>query len=295
MPVNLPSYQLSKPLSLWKVLGHKKFRYLILNAMHITGNLDTLHWKIGGPVAIITLNRPEVLNALNAQMFDQLETVFRDLDAEHAVRVVLLTGSGDRAFVAGADIRALVETDAASGLQVSQRGQQVFDQIANCRKPVIACINGVALGGGCELALACSLRIAADTARVGLPEVKLGLIPGYGGTQRLTRLIGRSAALRLMLSAAIVDASEALRLGLVDEVVPAADLLSRATALAETIASMAPLAIAGVLEAVAHSHGTLEAGLHAEAAIFSRLSATADKHEGLTAFLAKRAAIWSGK
>jgi enoyl-CoA hydratase len=267
----------------------------MLNAMQPTGNLGTLHWKIGGPIATITLNRPEVLNALNAEMFDALETVFRELDADEAVRVVLLTGSGDRAFAAGADIRALAETDAASGLEVSRRGQQVFDQIADCRKPVIACINGVALGGGCELALACTLRIASDTARLGLPEVKLGLIPGYGGTQRLTRLIGRAAALRLMLSATIVDAAEALRLGLADEVVPAAELLTRATALAETIAGMAPLAIAGVLEAVAHSNGTLAEGLAAEAAIFGRLCGTADKHEGLTAFLAKRPPVWTGK
>jgi enoyl-CoA hydratase len=263
--------------------------------MHHTGNLGTLHWNIGGPVAIVTLERPEVLNALNAEMFDQLENIFEQLDAEEAVRVILITGSGDRAFAAGADIRALVETDAASGRAVSQRGQQVFHQIASCSKPVIACINGVALGGGCELALACTLRIASEKARLGLPEVKLGLIPGYGGTQRLTRLIGRSAALRLMLSATLVDAPEALRLGLVDEVVPAPELLPRALALAEIIAGMAPLAIAGVLEAVEHSSGTLEAGLNAEADIFGRLCGTADKHEGLTAFLAKRPAIWTGK
>jgi enoyl-CoA hydratase len=262
--------------------------------MQLSGNLGTLHWKIGGPVATITLDRPEVLNALNAEMFDHLENIIQQLDAEEAVRVILITGSGDRAFAAGADIRALVETDAASGLAVSQRGQQVFGQIANCTKPVIACINGVALGGGCELALACTLRLASDKARLGLPEVKLGLIPGYGGTQRLTRLIGRSAALRLMLSATILDATEALRLGLVDEVVPASELLPRALALAETIAAMAPLAIAGVLEAVEQSTKALEIGLQAEAAIFSRLCATTDKQEGLTAFLAKRPAIWTG-
>jgi len=242
--------------------------------------LTTLHCSLDGAVATITLDRPEVLHALNSIMFDELERVF--------------------ATLAGADIRALAATDAATGLAASQRGHQVFSliqsQLERHGKPVIAAVNGVALGGGCELALACTLRIASEKARLGFPEVKLGLIPGYGGTQRLTRLIGRSAALRLMLSAQIVDAPEALRLGLVDDVAPAAELLPRAHALAETIASMAPLAIAGVLEAVERGEGSsLPEGLEAEAEIFGRLCATADKHEGLTAFLAKRPAVWSGR
>ncbi len=257
--------------------------------------LKTLQTVTNGHVATVTLHRPEVLNALNAEMFDELEAVFQTLSADPAVRVIVLTGSGERAFAAGADIRALTLTDAVSGKLVSERGQQVFLQIERCGKPVLAAINGVALGGGCELALACTLRLAADTARLGLPEVKLGLIPGYGGTQRLTRLIGRGAALRLMLSATIVDAAEALRLGIVEEVIPAADLLPRAHALAETIAALAPLAVAAVLEAVDHSNDSLEAGLAAEAAIFGRLCGTEDKHEGLNAFLAKRPAIWKGR
>ena len=211
-----------------------------------------------------------------------------------------ITGSGDRAFAAGADIRALAETDAVTGVAASLRGQEVFALIAShlerYGKPVIAAMNGVALGGGCELALACTLRIASEKARLGFPEVKLGLIPGYGGTQRLTRLIGRSAALRLMLSAQIVDAAEALRLGLVDEVVPAAELLPRTRALADVIASMAPLAIAGVLEAVERGDGqSLPQALHTEAEIFGRLCATDDKHEGIAAFLAKRSAVWQGR
>jgi len=264
--------------------------------------LTTLHCSLDGAVATITLDRPEVLHALNSIMFDELERVFATLAVDSAIRVVVITGSGDRAFAAGADIRALAATDAATGLAASQRGHQVFSliqsQLERHGKPVIAAVNGVALGGGCELALACTLRIASEKARLGLPEVKLGLIPGYGGTQRLTRLIGRSAALRLMLSAQIVDAPEALRLGLVDDVAPAAELLPRAHALAETIASMAPLAIAGVLEAVERGEGSsLPEGLEAEAEaeIFGRLCATADKHEGLTAFLAKRPAVWSGR
>ena len=228
------------------------------------------------------------------------EFAFKTLALDPAIRAVILTGSGDRAFAAGADIRALAETDAASGLAASQRGQQVFALIAShleaAGKPVLAAINGVALGGGCELALACTIRIASDKARLGLPEVKLGLIPGYGGTQRLTRLIGRSAALRLMLSAQIVDALEALGLGLVDDIAPAAELLPRALTLAQTIASMAPLAVAGVLEAVARGEDQpLPEALATEAHIFGRLCATADKQEGLTAFLAKRPATWQGR
>jgi enoyl-CoA hydratase len=267
-----------------------------VDAMNTLNSLKTLHCERKGYVVTVTLDRPEVLHALNAQMFDDLEQVFTALAADPAVRVILLTGSGDRAFAAGADIRALTETDAVSGLAVSHRGQQVFSQIEQCGKPVIAAVNGVALGGGCELALACTLRIASDKARLGLPEVKLGLIPGYGGTQRLPRLIGRGPALRMMLTAQIVDAPEALRLGLVDDIVPAPELLAFAFALAEAIAGMAPLAIAGVLEAVERGDGkSLDEGLRAEADIFGRLCGTADKHEGLTAFLAKRAAVWQNR
>lgn len=246
-------------------------------------------------VATVTLDRPEVLHALDAVIFDELERAFAQLANDASVRVILLTGSGERAFAAGADIRALAETDAASGREASQRGQQVFLQIERCGKPVIACVNGVALGGGCELALACTFRIASDRAKLGLPELKLGLIPGYGGTQRLPRLIGSSAALRLMLTGAVVDTTEALRLGLVDEVVPAAELMVRAKAVAESIAAMAPLAISAVMQAVARGQILpIEDAMQVEAEIFGKLCGTADKREGLTAFLEKRAAKWSG-
>jgi enoyl-CoA hydratase len=249
-----------------------------------------------GAVATVTLDRPEVLHALDAVMFDELERAFSELAADESVRVVLLTGSGERAFAAGADIRELAETDSASGLALSERGQSVFTQIERCGKVVVACVNGVALGGGCELALACTIRLASDRARLGLPEVKLGLVPGYGGTQRLPRLIGSSAALRLMLTATIVDAAEALRLGLVDEVVSAGDLMVRARFLAGAIAGMAPLAVAGVLEAVGHGEGlALDEALRVEAEVFGRLCGTEDKREGVTAFLEKRAAVWSGR
>jgi enoyl-CoA hydratase len=252
----------------------------------------TLRCECAGAVATVTLDRPDVLHALNAAMFDELEAVFRELAADTSVRVVLLTGSGERAFAAGADIRGLAETDAVSGKRVSERGQQVMSQIERCGKPVIACVNGVALGGGCELAMTCTLRIASDKAKLGMPEVKLGLIPGYGGTQRLLRLVGRGAALQLMLTGAVIGAEEALRLGLVQEVLPAAALMPRARALAETIAAMAPLAIAGALAATADPH--LDEGLRTEAEIFGRLCGTEDKREGLTAFLEKRPAVWRG-
>ena len=257
------------------------------------GTLKTLTVVIDGAVATVTLSRTEALNALNALMFDELEQVFGELASSEQIRVILVTGAGERAFAAGADIRGLLDTDAVSGRAVSVRGQGVFSQIENCGKPVLAVINGVALGGGCELALACTLRIASDKAKLGLPEAKLGLIPGYGGTQRLHRLIGKGAALRLMLTARVVDAAEALRLGLVDEVVAAQGLLEHATKLAQDIASLAPLAIRGILEATAKSdEQTLDEGLRNEADIFGRLCATQDKHEGLTAFLEKRVAEW---
>jgi len=253
----------------------------------------TLIYERASAVATVTLNRPEVLNALNAAMFDELEAVFAELAADTALRVVLLTGAGERAFAAGADIRGLLETDAVSGKRVSERGQQVMSQIERCGKPVIACVNGVALGGGCELAMACTLRIASDKAKLGMPEVRLGLIPGYGGTHRLPRLVGRGAALQMMLTGAIVAAEEALRLGLVQEVVPAAELMPRARAVAETIAAMAPLAVAALLEATADPH--LDEGMRREAGIFGRLCGTEDKREGLNAFLEKRAVVWHSR
>ncbi len=256
---------------------------------------ETIVVETAGPVATVTLRRPEALNALNAAMFDDLERVFRALSEDDGVRVILVTGDGEKAFAAGADIRGLTKTDAKSGLAVSRRGQEVFRQVELCGKPVIACINGVALGGGCELAMACTLRLASTSAKLGLPEVKLGLIPGYGGTQRLVRLVGRGQALRLMLTGAPITASEAHTLGLVEEVLPPEELLPRAAALAAEIAAMAPLAIASVLQAVEHGDTTLDEGLAGEASIFGRLCGTADKHEGLTAFLEKRKPTWRGR
>lgn len=257
---------------------------------------ETLLYDVKDQVARVTLNRPQVLHALNTAVFDELEAVMRALAKDPGVRVILLTGAGEKAFAAGADINEIAELDAASGKAKSRRGQEVFRFIETCGKPVIACINGFALGGGCELAMACTMRLASETARLGQPEVKLGLVPGYGGTQRLPRLVGQPMALKLMLTSEIIGAAEALRIGLVDEVIPAERLMERAEALAQAIVAMAPLAVAGCMEAVRRgSEVGLEAALNVEAEIFGRLCGTADKAEGTKAFLEKRAAVWTGR
>ena len=257
---------------------------------------QTLLREQTGAVALVTLNRPEVLNALNTAVFDDLEAVFTDLAADPSVRAILLTGAGEKAFAAGADIRELAEADAVSGEAKALRGQRVFDRIERSRTPVIALVNGFALGGGCELAMSCHLRIASTRARFGQPEVKLGLIPGYGGTQRLPRLVGPGAALKLLLTGEMVAADEALRLGLVEEVVAPEDLLSRGQAIAALIAAAAPLAVTGVLQAVRDGQeSSVSDGFLAEARIFGHMCDTADKAEGTTAFLTKRPPIWTGR
>jgi enoyl-CoA hydratase len=249
-----------------------------------------------GAIVTVTLDRPKVLNALNAATFAELDSAFDEVAADEEVRVVLLTGAGDRAFAAGADIRELAAVDGGEGKAFSLRGQAVFRKIETLGKPVIACVRGFALGGGCELALACTLRIAANDAKFGQPEVKLGVIPGYGGSQRLPRLVGRGAALKLLLTGAIIDASEALRIGLVDEVVPAGELMLRAEALAAEIAAQAPLAIAETLRVVDEGLSLpLDLALMREADRFGHLCDTADKAEGTKAFLEKRQPVWKSK
>jgi len=248
------------------------------------------------PVATVTLDRPKALNALSAATLVELESAFDDLAADTAIRAVLLTGAGDRAFAAGADIRELAALAPEEGRVFALRGQGVFRRIETLGKPVIACIRGFALGGGCELAMACTFRIAAEDARLGQPEVKLGIIAGYGGTQRLPRLVGRGAALKLLLTGAIIDAREALRIGLVDEVVPAAELMTRADALATEIAGNAPIAVTETLRAVDEGLSLpRELALLREAARFDELCATADKAEGTAAFLEKRSPAWKGQ
>jgi enoyl-CoA hydratase len=260
---------------------------------------ETLIYEVQQAIATVTLNRPQVLHALNTNVFDELETVFTDIGQNPSIRVALLTGAGDKAFAAGADIKELAATDAVTGTAKARRGQTVFSQIETCSKPVIALINGFALGGGCELAMACTLRLAGERAKLGQPEIKLGLIPGYGGTQRLPRLVGASLALRMLLTGEIIGAEEALRIGLVDELVPGEGrepLQQRGLALAQTIAGMPPLAVSGCLEVVRRSARLQPIeGMEHEAEIFGRLCATEDKAEGTAAFLEKRAPVWTGR
>ncbi len=258
--------------------------------------MENIRYELRPPLAVVTLDRPKVLNALNHLSMTELEQVFLDIQQNAEVRAVLITGAGEKAFVAGADIKELGPLSAVEGERVAARGQRIFSLIENCGKPVIACINGFALGGGCELALACTLRIASSNARLGQPEVKIGIIPGYGGTQRLPRLIGKGAALKMILTGEAISAAEALRLGLVDEVVEPDQLLARAEQIAQTIAAMAPLAVRDSIRAVNAGYDLpLASGLELEASLFGLACSTGDKAEGTQAFLEKRAAKWSGK
>jgi enoyl-CoA hydratase len=257
---------------------------------------ETLLVAVEEHVATVTLNRPKVLNALNATMFNELEEVFAGFADDASMRAVLIQGAGGKAFAAGADIGELAETDAASGELLAERGQRVFRRIETLGKPVIACIGGFALGGGCELAMACTLRLASESARLSQPEIKLGLIPGYGGSQRLPRLVGQGAALKMILTGGMVDAAEALRIGLVDEVVPAEGLMVRATELAKLLAGMPPPAVAAAIQAVGRGADLpLDEALELEASIFGSLCGTEDKREGTRAFLEKRSATWVGR
>jgi enoyl-CoA hydratase len=247
------------------------------------------------PLAIVTLDRPKVLNALNVQTLEELDEVFADLAHDPAIRVVLLTGAGGRAFAAGADIKELAVLTPEEGQAFARRGQAVLRSLEAMGKPVIACIQGFALGGGCELALACTLRIAAEDARFGQPEVKLGVIAGYGGLERLPRLVGRGEGLKLLLTGAIIDAQEAFRIGLVEEVVPAEKLMERAEALALEIAANAPAAIAETMRAVDEGLDLpLDLALLRETVRFGQLCGTPDMAEGTSAFLEKRKPVWKG-
>ena len=259
-------------------------------------NFENILFEVREGLAFVTLNRPKVLNALNAATLTELETVFTAIRTDDSIRAVLLTGSGEKAFAAGADIQELAKATGSLGESLARRGQTVFGTIENCGKPILACVHGFALGGGCELALACTLRIASETARFGQPEVKLGLIPGYGGTQRLARLVGQGIALHMILTAEMISATEALRIGLVHEVVPVEKLLARGEEIARTIASMAPLAIRASLEAVHRGLNLpLEEALQLEASLFGSCCETADKAEGTHAFLEKRPPVWQGR
>jgi enoyl-CoA hydratase len=247
-------------------------------------------------IAYVTVNRPKVLNALNMGTMDELRGAFHEIKNDGAIRVVILTGAGEKAFIAGADIGELVKNDAVTAKEYTHRGQSVLNLIENLGKPVIACINGFALGGGCEIAMACTMRLASETAKLGQPEVKLGIIPGYGGSQRLPRLVGKGIAMQLLLTGEMITAPEAHRVGLVNEVTAPADLIPRAEAIAQKIMANGPLAVQYTMEAVNKGMETsLAEGLYIEAVLFGMASATEDKKEGTAAFLEKRKAQFKGK
>ena len=257
---------------------------------------DNLLLERDGAVALVTINRPQVLNALNLATLDELRRVILDLKKDDSVRVLILTGSGEKAFVAGADVNELAEQAPISGREHALSGQHVLDLIENMGKPVIAAINGYALGGGCELALACTLRIAADTARLGQPEINLGVLPGYAGTQRLPRLVGKARAMELILTGAQISASEAERIGLVNRVVPAAVLLIEAKKLAAALARQAPIAVRYIIDAINRGlEMPFVEGCRFEATLFGLVAASEDMREGTRAFLEKRKPEFTGK
>jgi enoyl-CoA hydratase len=249
-----------------------------------------------GAVAVLTINRPQVLNALNTQTMDELRRAVLEVKHDDAVRVLIVTGAGEKSFVAGADINELAVQTPTQGKEHALRGQHVFDVIENLGKPVIAAINGFALGGGCELALACTLRIAADTARLGQPEINLGIIPGYAGSQRLSRLVGKGVALDLLLTGRHVKADEALQIGLVNRVVSASELMNEARKLAGELAAKAPIAMRYIIEAVNRGlEISFDKGAFLEATLFGLVASTEDMREGTKAFLEKRKPLFKGK
>ena len=257
---------------------------------------DNLLIERDDAVAIITLNRPKLLNALNSQTLTELASAMAAFKDDAGVRAIVLTGAGEKSFVAGADINELAVLSPVEGKEHARRGQTIFDTIEQLGKPVIAAINGFALGGGCELAMACTLRLAADTAKFGQPEINLGLIPGYAGSQRLPRLVGKGVALEMLLTGDMINAQRAYEIGLVNRVVPATELLAEARTLAHTLASKAPIAVRYILDAV---HQGLDSpfaqGEYLETSLFGTIASSADMREGTKAFLEKRKAVWQGK
>jgi enoyl-CoA hydratase len=257
---------------------------------------ETLLYEKRNGIGYVTVSRPEKLNALNHKVMEELLACFQALEKDDEVRAVILTGAGEKAFGAGADISELTLQSPVEGKEYSLRGQKLLALIENLGKPVIAAINGYAFGGGCELALACTLRLASESARLGQPEVKLGIIPGYAGTQRLPRLVGKGRALEMILSGEPVTAQEAYRIGLVNQVVPAPELMAAAERLAQKIMANAPLAVKFALEAVNHGLEMSEAeGQFLEATLFGLCCTTADMKEGTRAFLEKRPPKFVGK
>ncbi|HXW05036.1 MAG TPA: enoyl-CoA hydratase-related protein [Vicinamibacterales bacterium] len=258
--------------------------------------LQNLLIERDGAIAVVTVNRPGVLNALNAQTMDELRRTILALKHDEGVRAVVITGAGEKAFVAGADINELAGQTPGSGKDHAAAGQHVLDLIEHMGKPVIAAINGYALGGGCELAMACTIRIAADTAKIGQPEINLGIMPGFAGSQRLPRLVGKGRALELLLTGDQITAEEAHRLGLVNRVVPAAELMSEARKLAGVLAAKAPVAVRYIIEAVNRGEQmSLAEAQTFEATLFGLAASTEDMREGTRAFLEKRKAVFKGR
>jgi enoyl-CoA hydratase len=254
----------------------------------------TLLTSLENGIFIVTINRPDKLNALNKDVFSDLETMLKEVENNADIRGVIITGAGQKAFVAGADISEFLGLHGSQGMELARRGQEIFSRIEGCTKPVIAAVNGFALGGGCELAMACHMRIASENAKFGQPEVNLGLIPGYGGTQRLVQLIGKGRALELLMTAGMIDATTALQFGLANHVVPQEQLLNKAKEILSVIISKAPLAISRCITAANAVFGQ-ENGYQVELESFGQCFDTEDMKKGTTAFLEKRKANFRGK
>lgn len=249
-----------------------------------------------GAVAVVTVDRPEALNALSTETLDELDGAFRQACAEEGTRAIVLTGAGEKAFVAGADIREMSALDAPGAHRYARRGQAVLARIERSGKPVVAAVNGFALGGGCELALACHIRVASEKARFGQPEVKLGVMTGFGGSQRLTRIVGRGRALEILLTGELLDAAQAHRLGLVNRVVPHERVMGESLNIARTLASRAPIALRYTLQAVLDGEGAApDEACALEAGLFGLCFGTDDQSEGMRAFLEKREARFEGR
>jgi enoyl-CoA hydratase len=256
---------------------------------------QTILTALEGGIFTVTINRPDKLNALNKDVMNDLEAVMREIEDTPEVKGVIITGSGQKGFVAGADISEFIGLNSGEGMDLARRGQDIFFKIENCSKPVVAAVNGFALGGGCELAMACHFRIASENAKFGQPEVNLGLIPGYGGTQRLVQLIGKGRALELLMSGNMIDAATALQYGLVNYVVPQDELINKARAVLQVITSKAPLALSRCIMAANAVFDQGRNGYDVEIEAFGECFDTEDMREGTTAFLEKRKAEFKGK
>jgi enoyl-CoA hydratase len=278
------------------LISFTNYKERIMSSPASALKLENVLYEKKGPIAYITINRPKVLNALNAKTISELRSAFEETRDDFEVRGVIFTGAGDKSFAAGADISEMANDTPLTAQEKTRTGQALTDLVENLGKPVIAAVNGFALGGGCELSMASTIRIASETAKFGQPEVRIGVMPGYGGTQRLPRLVGRGRALQLILSGEIIDAQEAYRIGLVNEVVPAANLIARAEAVLNQIISNAPVGVKYSIEAVNKGLDTsLAEGLVLEASLFAICAGTEDKKEGTSAFLAKRAPKFQGR